>query len=45
MAGAGVAQERAYNSGGSRVIGAQELVFTQQTRILLSVFEWSFTNG
>jgi len=27
------------------VIGAQELVFTQQTRILLSVFEWSFTNG
>ena len=45
MAGAGVAQERAYNSGGSRVIGAQEIVFSEEARFFLSVFERSFANG
>ena len=27
------------------VIGAQDAVFTIEARLLLSAFEWSFTNG
>jgi hypothetical protein len=27
------------------VVGAQEIVFTEEARFFLSVFEWSFANG
>jgi len=27
------------------VTGAQGIVFTEEVRFFLSVFEWSFTNG